>query len=179
MVGATHGSSIAALFALVAGLLGGLAATGSAQKNWSRYTPGTLGAVIEQHDSSIRADHAGKKGPALVVSGDDFPTLARVTYRGDSRPLDPKRREVLREWSLAFLRDTSAVTDFHREYLFQEGKRAMWLPVQDTVASYFARELRPGQPVTLYVIWAGAHYAGKDITWTFLVNEFKAESAGK
>ncbi len=179
MVGATRGFSIATLFALLALLLGGLARISQAQNNWSRYTPGTMAAVIQQHDSSIRADHAGKKGPALAVSGDDFPTLARVTYRGDSRPLDPKRREVLREWSLAFLRDTSAVTDFHREYLFQEGKRAMWLPVQDTVASYFARELRPGQPVTLYVIWAGAHYAGKDITWTFLVNEFKAESAGK
>jgi hypothetical protein len=179
MVRATRSSSISLLFALFALLLGGLARTGQAQNNWSRYTPGTMDAVIQQHDSSIRADHAGKKGPALVVSGDDFPTVARVTYRGESRPLDSNRREVLREWSLAFLRDTSAVTDFHREYLFQEGKRAMWLPVQDTVASYLGRELRPGQPVTLYVIWAGAHYAGKDITWTFLVNEFKAESAGK
>jgi hypothetical protein len=138
-----------------------------------------MDAVIQQHDSSIRADHAGKKGPALVVSGDDFPTLARVTYRGDSRSLDSKRREVLREWGLAFMRDTSVLADFHREYLFQEGKRAMWLPVQDSVASYFARELKPGQPVTLYVIWAGAHYAGKDITWTFLVNEFRAETAAK
>ena len=179
MLRATRSFSIAPLFALLALLLGGLARTGQAQNNWSRYTPATMGAVIQQHDSSIRADHAGKTGPALVVSGDDFPTLARVIYRGDSRPLNPNRREVLREWSLAFLRDTSAVTDFHREYLFKEGKRDMWLPVQDTVASYFARELKPGQPVTLYVIWAGAHYAGKDITWTFLVNEFKAETAAK
>lgn len=171
--------SIVPLSALLALLLGGFARTGQAQSDWSRYTPGTIAAVIQQHDSAIRADHAGKKGPALVISGHDFPTLARVTYRGDSRPLDSNRREVLREWSLAFLRDTSVVTDFHREYLFNEGKRALWLPVQDTVASYFARELQPGRPVTLYVIWAGAHYAGKDITWAFLVNEFKADPAAK
>jgi hypothetical protein len=179
MVRATRSPSIAPLFALLALLLGGLARTGQAQNNWGRYAPGTMAAVIQQHDSAIRADHAGKKGAALIVSGDDFPTRARVIYRGDSRPLDSNRREVLREWSLAFLRDTSALADFHREYLFQEGTREMWLPVQDAVAGYFSRELQPGQPVMLFVIWAGAHYAGKDITWTFLVNEFKAESAGK
>ena len=69
--------------------------------------------------------------------------------------------------------------DFHREYLFKEGERLMWLPVQDSVASYFPRELHKGQPVSLYVIWAGAHYAGKEITWAFLVNEFKAETAAR
>ena len=179
MFQAIRRSSIVPLSALLALLFGGFPRTGEAQNNWGRYTSGTIAAVIQQHDSTIRADHAGEKGPALVVSGDDFPTRARVTYRGDSRPLDSKRREVLREWGLAFMRDTSVVTDFHREYLFEEGGRAMWLPVQDSVAGYFARELHPGQSVTLYVIWAGAHYAGKDITWTFLVNEFKAESSGQ
>jgi len=144
-----------------------------AQSNWSRYTAGTIAAIMQQHDSIIRADHI-EKHPSLVVSGDDFPTLATVIYRGDSRPLDSKRLVILRQWSLAFLRDTSMMQDFHREYLFQEGKRLLWLPVQDTVASYFARELHVGQPVSLYVIWAGAYYEGEDITWTFLVNEFKA-----
>jgi hypothetical protein len=28
------------------------------------------------------------------------------------------------------------------------------------------------------VSWAGAFYAGKDITWAFLVNEFTAGSTG-
>jgi hypothetical protein len=178
MLRATRRSSIVPLPVLLALLFGGFARTGQAQNNWSRYRPGTIAAVIQQHDSSIRAEHVANH-PGIVVSGDDFPTLARVTYRGDSRPLNSERREVLRHWGLSFLRDTSVVMDFHREYLFQEGKRLLWLPVQDSVASYFARELHPGQPVTLYVIWAGAYYAGKEITWTFLVNEFKAESSGQ
>jgi hypothetical protein len=150
----------------------------SGQSNWARYTPGTIAAIIQQHDSIIRADHV-EKHTSLVLSGDHFPTLARVVYRGDSRPLDSKRLEILRRWGLAFLRDTSIVQDFHREYLFQEGDHLLWLPVQDSVASYFARELHVGQPVSLYVIWAGAYYAGEDITWTFLVNEFKAGPTGQ
>lgn len=144
-----------------------------AQDEWSRYKPGTIGDVIQQHDSTIRADHVAKH-LSLIVSGDDFARIARVTYRGNSRPIDPKRQEVVRQWSLTFLRDTSAVEDFHREYLFAEGKRQLWLPVQDGVAGYLARELRQGQLVSLYVIWAGAYYEGQDITWAFLVNEFKA-----
>lgn len=178
MLRASSFSANVPLCALVALLLGGPGRIVQAQTNWGRYTPGTIAAIIQQHDSTIRADHV-EKHPSLVVSGDDFPTLARVIYRGDSRPLHSKRLEILREWGLTFLRDSSIVQDFHREYLFQEGKRLLWLPVQDSVASYFARELHPGQPVSLYVIWAGAYYAGKDITWTFLVNEFKAGPANK
>ena len=176
MLRASRFSAITTLCVLVALLLGGPGRIVHAQTNWGRYTPGTIAAIIQQHDSTIRADHVSKH-PGVVISGHDFPTLARVTYRGDSRPLDSKRLEVLREWGLTFMRDTSIVQDFHREYLFQEGKRRLWLPVQDSVASYFARELRPGQPVSLYVIWAGAYYAGEDITWAFLVNEFKAGPA--
>ena len=128
---------------------------------------------MQEHDSTIRADHDPKR-PNLVVSGNSFPTVTRVTYCGNSRPLDPKRLEVLRHWGLTFHRDTSVVLDFHREYLFQEGKRRLWLPVQDIVASFFTSELKPGHQVSLYVIWAGAHYADREITWTFLVNEFQA-----
>ncbi len=147
----------------------------AAQTNWDRYKPGTLSAVMEQHDSSIRASSVGRR-PSWVVTGNQFPTLARVNYRGDSRPVDSIRVEVVRRWGVSFLRDSSIARAFHREYLFQEGKRSLWLPVQDTVASYLARELKPGQDVTLYVLWLGAYYAGKDITWAFIVTEFTADT---
>jgi len=176
MLRAFRSSAIAPVCVLTLVLLGGTGRIADAQSNWARYTPGAIAAVIQQHDSTIRADHISNK-PGVIISGHDFARLARVIYKGDSRPLDSKRLEVLREWGMTFLRDTSVVQDFHREYLFQEGKRRLWLPVQDSVASYFARELQPGQGVSLYVIWAGAYYAGKDIIWTFLVNEFKAEPA--
>jgi hypothetical protein len=181
MLRAVRCSAVAPLFfplALVTLLFGGSPGVGQAQTNWDRYTPGTIAAIMQQHDSSIRADY-DPKYPTFVISGDDFPTLARVAYRGDSRPLNPKNRDVMRRWSLSFLRDTSVVLDFHREYLFKEGRRLLWLPVQDSVAGYFARELHRGQPVTLYIIWAGAYYAGEGITWTFLVNEFRADSSSR
>jgi hypothetical protein len=68
---------------------------------------------------------------------------------------------------------------FSREYLFQEGQQEFWLPVQDKVASFFPRELHPGRTVTLYVAWLGAYYAGGDITWAFVVNEFDADTGAR
>src|SRR3989442_15447907 len=146
---------------------------GQAQSTWGRYKPGTIRGVIQENDSSIRANSSGKL-PSLVVTGNQFPTLAHVTYRGDSRPVDSIRAEIVRRWGVSFLRDASIARAFHREYLFQEGQRSLWLPVQDTVASYFARELKPGEDGTLYVLWLGAYYAGHDITRAFIVTEFKA-----
>src|SRR2546426_4895606 len=64
----------------------------AAQTSWDRYKPGTLSAVMEQHDSSIRGSVA--RLPSWVVTGNQFPTLARVTYRGDSRPVDSIRVEI-------------------------------------------------------------------------------------
>jgi hypothetical protein len=173
MVGAARFSTIVLVW-LGALVLGAPIESVHAQNDWARYKPGTITAIIQLHDSTIRADHVANH-PGLIVSGDDFPTLARVVYRGDSRPLNPRRIDVVREWGLTFLKDSSIVNDFHREYLFQEGKKLLWLPVQDTVASYFARELHPGQTVTLYVVWFGAYFAGGDIIWAFIVNDFKSD----
>jgi hypothetical protein len=145
-----------------------------AQTNWDRYLPGTLSAIIEKHDSTIRAESAGK-GLSFHLTGDQFPTRTRVIYKGESRPVDSTRLEVVRRWGLAFRRDPSIASDFHREYLFQEGRKLLWLPVQDTVASFFPRELKPGQPVTLYVMWLGAYYRAGAVEWAFIVNEFSTQ----
>jgi hypothetical protein len=143
----------------------------SAQSSWDRYKPGTLAAIIDGHDSTIRATWRGR--PSSYFSGNDFPTIARVVYVGSSRPIDPNRLDVLRGWG-KMRSDTSIVQEVHREYLFEEGKHRMWLMVQDTVASFFPRELHPGQSVNVYVSWLGAYYEGRDITWAFIVNEFEA-----
>ena len=146
-----------------------------AQSSWDRYKPGTLAAIMEQHDSVIRASWNGKN-PSEHFSGDNFPTVASVIYEGTARPIDPDRLSLVRSWGKTFRRDSTIAQEFHREYLFQEGKQLLWLPVQDTVASFFTKELHPGQRVKLYVMWLGAYYAGRDITWAFVVNEFEADA---
>src|SRR5256714_309112 len=149
---------------------------GQAQSTWGRYKPGTIRGVIQENDSSIRANSSGKL-PSWVVTGNQFPTLARVVYRGDSRPVDSIRAEIVRRWGVSFLRDSSMARRFRREYLFQEGQTLLWLPVQDTVASYFPRELHTGQEIALYVLWLRAQYHGHDITSAFVGAGFDDRSA--
>ena len=149
-----------------------------AQSTWDAYRPGTINQIIQRKDSSIRATPPNEL-PSWEMPGNQFPTRAIVRYRGDSRPIDPIRREIIRNWTFSFLHDSSIARLYSREYLFQEGEQELWLPVQDKVASFFPRELHQGQAVTLYVVWLGAYYAGRDITWAFAVNEFSADSTAR
>ena len=66
MVRATRFSTIASAF-LGALVLGVPIGTAHAQSNWGRYKPGTIAAVMQMHDSAIRADHVANH-PGL--SGD-------------------------------------------------------------------------------------------------------------
>jgi len=75
--------------------------------------------------------------------------------------------------------DTTKVQTFQREFLVHEGDLQLWLPVQKQVAEFFPKELRPGQVITLYVMWLGAYYDGGDITWGFVVNEFDSDTTAR
>jgi hypothetical protein len=159
----------------------------SAQSNWDRYVPGTLSAVMRDADSAIRASireteaslsaDSTDKLPSQHFLGDQYPTLATVVYKGQSRAISKIRHELIGDWGRSFMRDSSIAADFHREYLFLEGDRLLWLPVQDRVASYFPKELRSGQKVNLYVMLLAGYYDKGAITWGFIVNEFKAVPA--
>ena len=149
-----------------------------AQSSWDAYRPGTIGHIIELRDSSIHATPTNQL-PTWIMPGNQFPTRAVVMYTGDSRPIDETRREIIRRWALSFGRDSSIAALYSREFLFKEGQQEFWLPVQDKVASFFPRELQPGRAVTLYVAWLGAYYAGRDITWAFVVNEFDADTTAR
>jgi hypothetical protein len=170
-----------------------LPALALAQSTWDRYQPGTLSDVVRDADSSIRSakrevDSAMRAkrnvDPATIASMDEkpsehflatqYPTLAALVYTGQSRPIDPIPRSLISAWGRSFMRDSTMADDFHREYLFTEGKTLFWLPVQDKVASFFPKELHPGQQVNLYVMLLAGYYEARQITWGFIVNEFNA-----
>ena len=165
-----------------------VASASVAQSGWDRYQPGTLAALIRASDSTVRGALSDTSIRRSVGDGDkpsehfvgyDSPTLATVIYTGESRLIDPIRRDLIARWGTSFRRDSTIVQDFHREYLFKEGEEGYWLPVQDAVASFFPKELRRGQRAHLYVMLLGGYYSHETITWAFIVNEFRAEPASE
>lgn len=146
------------------------------QSTWDRYQPGTLTGLTNAADSVVRQSliEVPDKGPTEHFFGDKRAILATVIYKGDSRPTNPIRHQLIARWGMSILRDSSVAADFDREYLFQEGDKLFWLPVQDPVATFFPKELRPGQPVSLFVMLIAAYSKDDVITWATIVNEFKA-----
>ena len=154
------------------------AAIAPAQSSWDRYEPGTLRNIIALHDSAVRALGVPNH-PHWFISAKDFATRAHVIYSGESRPIDPLRTQIIRYWLRSAGLDTTKVQTFQREFLVHEGDLQLWLLVQKQVAEFFPKELRPGQVITLYVMWLGAYYDGGDITWGFVVNEFDADTTAR
>ena len=166
-------SRIVGRAAIVVLLLALSARSAVAQSDWDRYKPGTLAAVIAEINATIRESLIDKR-PSDHFVGSEYSILATVIYKGESRPIDRNRRQLIARWGLSYKRDSSLVADFQREYLFQEGTKLFWLPVQDTVASFFPKELRPGDRVRVFVMLLGGHFENDKITWAFIVNEFAA-----
>jgi hypothetical protein len=79
---------------------------------------------------------------------------------------------VLRRWAGGILHDSSIAGQYDNEYLFRESGRDHWLAIQRALELDIARELKPGDSVTLFVAWFGAHTSGGPITWLFSVNDF-------
>jgi hypothetical protein len=96
----------------------------------------------------------------------------RAVYTGQSRPLDQRRQAFITAFASTSVGNDRYAALYQREYRFTEGGRDWWLPVQSQVAGYFARELKPGQPVTLYVRNAGGFRLSDSWDWVFLVEEY-------
>src|SRR2546428_6319929 len=96
-------------------LVGAPIHTGQAQSTWDRYKPGTISGVIHQNDSTIRANSVGNL-PTWVVTGNQFPTLTRVVYRRDWRPVHSIRADIVRLLGVSFGRYPSMARAISRVY---------------------------------------------------------------
>jgi hypothetical protein len=98
----------------------------------------------------------------------------RAVYTGDSRPLDQREQAFLAAFASTSVGNDQYASLFRREYRFTAGGKDWWLPAQSQVAAYFAKELKPGEAVTLYVRNAGGFRLSTEWEWIFLVEEYDA-----
>lgn len=152
---------------------------GIAQSNWDAYEPRTFKEIIstiaeksiKNPDVHIRDD---KKGFSIFLSYNSFQSRIKGIYTASSRKVSDKRREVISIWLKTLGKPKELLDLFEDEYLFTEDKVEYWLPVQNKVASYFGKELKKSDTVTLFVVWLGARKESKSVDYVFLMNEFEA-----
>jgi hypothetical protein len=152
----------------------------TAQNNWDAYQPRTLKEITTTiAEKSLKDPDVVYRGPKneaiMMLSYNSYQSKVNVIYSGESRKVSDERKEVIKFWIRTLGKPKEIIDLFENEYRFTENKVEYWLPVQKPVASYFPKELKKGDTVTLLVAWLGGRYQTEGFDNVFLVNEFEKE----
>ncbi len=164
-----------ALAALALLLSCGLHARAQSDFPWDKYQTRTF-AEMSKGNAADAADADARTGnkTGIIFSGDPMYSQVRVTYTGATRKLAGARKTHLEEWGKSFGVEPRIVALFDAEMLVTECGVDYWLPVQSQVLPHFEKELKKGDPVTLFTMSAGGRKIEGSWNWFFLVNEFQA-----
>ena len=120
-----------------------------------------------------------RPGDLFFNPGENGGARVRAVYTGQSRPLDQRREAFIIAFASTSVGNQGYANLYQREYRFTANGQDWWLPAQNQVASYFAKELKAGESVTLYVRNAGGFRLSDSWDWVFLVEEFDTPGADK
>lgn len=154
----TSRAAVLAALLLCAGLTHGQDTSGARPKRARApedYRPRKLKEVAA---AGPGAEGRGDEAETVIVGGDVLPSRVRVRYAGSSRPLPPRKREVLRRWAMRFAGLPEGYTKpYETELLFAEDGAEFWLAVRrDDRLVRAGRGLKRGDESELFLIRVGA-----------------------
>jgi len=153
----------------------GLQARAQGEFPWQEYRARTFAEMVKANAADAAAADARNDGKASVIfSGDPVYSQVRVTYTGTTRKVTGARRTHVDEWAATFGLKPEIAALYESEMLFIECSTEYWVPVQKQVMGHFEKELKKGDSVTLYTMFAGGRKIEGAWNWIFLVNEFQA-----
>jgi hypothetical protein len=142
---------------------------------WEEYKARTFAEMVKRNaEGAAEADARNNNKVGVVISGDPQYSQVRVTYTGTTRKLSADRRAHLEDWGKTLGVKPEVLALYESEMLVLECAAEHWVPVQKQVLRHFERELKKGDPVTLYTMFAGGRKIDGSWNWFFLVNEFQA-----
>ena len=139
---------------------------------YDQFEPTTLAAATHEFEAEI----AGDQPSDIVIEGPIFRRRVQAIYTGQHRATDPATTSFYGYYEKAHSIQNPLGDVYHQTYLFQESGIDYWLPVQDQVATYFSKELKPGDTIYLYLPAPGGYRRTDDWNWVFLVEEFDAKN---
>lgn len=143
-----------------------------------QFEPTSLAAAAQNLESEIVGDPNKQNfHPApgdMHLEGPILRRRVQAIYTGQHRPIDAQAIAFYRRYEKAHGVEDSIAEHYREVFLFQENGIDYWLPVQDQVAAYFPKELKPGEPVELYLLVTGGYLRTDGWAWIFPVEEFRA-----
>jgi hypothetical protein len=142
---------------------------------WDDFKPRTLKEIVSLDEREIKMS---EKQNSIILHADMLLSVVRVKYTGKSRPISKTKKELLQNWAQTFTGDGKQYAAMYEEdLLFTEDGVEYWLPVQKKVIPHFAKELKAGEDVDVYLVRAGGVCIKKVCDWFFLVEEFQKPPA--
>ena len=140
---------------------------------YQEYDPRTLSELVSMGEADSK-NIPGDKGQ-MIINGKPFYSAVRVKYIGTSKPVTTEEMDYLKLWQGSLGYNPEILKLFENKYLFKECEKEFWIPVQKQVAAYFAKELKSGDMITLYLMFPGGIKPKSAESWNFifLTNEFR------
>lgn len=153
----------------------GLQARAQGEFPWQEYRARTFAEMVKGNAvDAANADARNDGKVSVVFSADPAYSQVRVTYTGTTRKVTGARRTHVDEWAATFGLKPEVAALYDSEMLVLECSTEYWVPVQKQVMTHFEKELKKGDPVTLFTMFAGGRKIEGTWNWLFLVNEFQA-----
>ncbi|HVG19400.1 MAG TPA: hypothetical protein VNI02_10125 [Blastocatellia bacterium] len=139
---------------------------------WDDFKPRTLAEIVKIDEREINASVQEKR---LIFHADMFLSVIKVKYTGKRRAMSDTKKEMLKMWGQSFSIPNAEeyAAMYEEDMLFTENGVEYWLPVQKKVLPHFAKELKEGEYVNIYIVRAGGICSRKVCDWFFLVEEFQ------
>jgi hypothetical protein len=140
---------IVALVAIV-----GMVASSAVMAGFADYPARSIASVLAESAPTEDNEYLQKPGDRYFEAGVAV-AKSRMVCSGSVRPLSEERQRFLQQYFQG--RKQAQFADlFKDELLCREGSREHWLPIQAPLIPYFKKEVQPGKPVDLYVIFVGS-----------------------
>ena len=142
--------------------------------DYSHFQRSTLNALNANLAASV--EKKDREIPHKV--GDNFfdaglaPWVVEATYAGAARRMNDDEKAVVHTSFKAFEQEPLAAL-YEQSTLFRVNGKDYWLPVQSAVLPYFAKELKAGDKIDLYLLQSGGVLQKNGWEWLFLVVDFK------
>lgn len=139
------------------------------QSNWERYEPRTLKQIV-------RANYDPDMGNGDHFSTKEFASIVVVTYTGLSRRIPLGKKKLILALKNVHGSSNEYLSQFEQEYLFVEDSVEYWIPVQTALVPGLNEDVRKGERIKLYVIWAGYRQESGKVEPVLLLNRFVTRS---
>jgi hypothetical protein len=146
---------------------------------FEEYQTRTLSELIAMDaDTNVKdlEKTSGEKAKGqIIIHAKPFYSAVRVKYVGTIKALTQVEKEYLKLWQSSLGYPAEIPELYQNKYLFRECDKEYWIPVQKQVAAFFAKELKSGDMITLYLMYPGGIKSKPTDSWNFLflVNEFQ------